>query len=162
MQCVLIQINSILGGIDLRDQSLSQILESRVIFVQVSTDNCNEKSGMISLASQCLLCKAQITGDGTLNEAFISQLIDKFILLRDVKVSDRLKHWLNHGSEGDLIVARSLFLIIDGFTSTCCDSLNALADDVTLSEANTRERLSEAGEFTVAETFEILAECINQ
>ncbi len=69
------------------------------MFVQVSTENGNQKSGMIGLVSQCLLCKAQIAGDGALDESFISQLIDKFVLLREVKVSDGLKHGLDDSSE---------------------------------------------------------------
>ncbi len=54
---------------------------------------------MIGLVSQYLLDKAQIAGDGALDEPFISQLIDKFVLLREVKVSDGLKHGLDDSSE---------------------------------------------------------------
>ena len=91
---------------------------------------------MIGLVSQCLLGKAQIAGDGALDEPFISQLIDKFVLLREVKVSDGLKHGLDDSSEGDLIAARSLIFLVDGFTCACSNSLDALTQDVTLSETH--------------------------
>jgi hypothetical protein len=61
------------------------------VFVQVTTEDGEEKRLVVGLVPGGLLKEAQVTRDSSLNKAFVGQFIKEFILLGEVKVSDSLK-----------------------------------------------------------------------
>jgi hypothetical protein len=61
------------------------------VLVQIATEDGEEEGLVVGLVSGGLLKEAQVTGDSSLNKAFVGQFLKEFILLREVEVSDSLK-----------------------------------------------------------------------